>query len=133
MSSSQFFLKKGQKTTYNEIITKSIWPESRIILNNQTPKVDPTKPPANSIAPILKSTLLLLACAKAPETEEPTIWFASVATATAGGIPIKISIGVIKKPPPIPNKPDKMPTEALTPSKRKISTEISAIGRKIVI
>ena len=42
----------------------------------------------------------------APETDVPKILLASLATANAGGIPKNISTGVIKKPPPIPNKPE---------------------------
>ena len=34
----------------------------------------------------------------------------SVPTATAGGIPEKISKGVIRKPPPTPNRPERKPT-----------------------
>ena len=43
------------------------------------------------------------------EVDEAKILFASFATAKAGGIPIKIKNGVIKKPPPTPNNPDKKP------------------------
>ena len=39
--------------------------------------------------------------------------FASLGTAYAGGIPKKIKKGVIKKPPPTPNKPDRIPTNKL--------------------
>ena len=38
---------------------------------------------------------------------------ASFGTAYAGGIPRKIKKGVIKKPPPTPNKPDRTPTNKL--------------------
>ena len=39
------------------------------------------------------------------------MWFASLPTATAGGIPLTISIGVVKKPPPTPNIPDNIPAK----------------------
>ena len=52
-----------------------------------------------------------------------------VATATAGGMPIKNRSGVIKKPPPTPNIPERIPTSPPKPSKRKAFTETSAIGR----
>jgi hypothetical protein len=58
---------------------------------------------------------------------------ASFATAYAGGTPKKIKNGVIKKPPPTPNRPDKIPTIAL---KNNISTaliETCAIGKKTSI
>ena len=41
---------------------------------------------------------------------------ASFATAYAGGTPIKIKNGVIKNPPPTPNKPERTPTIALNKS-----------------
>ena len=50
-----------------------------------------------------------------------------------GGMPIKINIGVIKKPPPTPNNPDITPINPPNPNKRKILTEVSAIGRYICI
>ena len=39
--------------------------------------------------------------------------FASFGTAYAGGTPKKIKKGVIKKPPPTPKRPDKIPTTRL--------------------
>ena len=45
-----------------------------------------------------------------PEIDVPSILFASFGTAYVGGTPIKIKNGVIKKPPPTPNNPDKTPT-----------------------
>ena len=42
-----------------------------------------------------------------PDTDEATIWFAPVATATAGGMPMKNRSGVIRNPPPTPNMPDR--------------------------
>jgi hypothetical protein len=39
-----------------------------------------------------------------------------------GGIPKKINIGVIKKPPPIPNIPDIKPTQKLNNNIIKIFT-----------
>jgi hypothetical protein len=35
---------------------------------------------------------------------------APVATATEGGTPIRISMGVSRKPPPTPNSPEMKPT-----------------------
>ena len=46
---------------------------------------------------------------KAPDTDVPKILLASFATAKAGGIPKNIKTGVIKNPPPIPNRPDMTP------------------------
>ena len=61
--------------------------------------------------------------------DEATIWLAPVATATAGGMPMKKSSGVIKNPPPTPNIPERMPTIPPIPSKRKALTDTSAMGR----
>ena len=93
----------------------------------------PKRPPLIIIQPIFKSIVFLNKWVKVPEVEEANILFASLATATAGGIPIKIKKGVIKNPPPTPNKPDKNPMTALT--KRINITLIctSAIGRYISI
>ena len=38
------------------------------------------------------------------------MWLATLATATAGEMPTKISSGVIRKPPPMPNMPEMKPT-----------------------
>ena len=48
------------------------------------------------------------------EEEDAKMLFASFATAKAGGIPININNGVIRKPPPTPNKPERKPTTKLT-------------------
>ena len=57
------------------------------------------------------------------------MWLATEATATAGAMPMKISSGVIRKPPPIPNMPDTKPTAAPIARMRKTLTGMSAIGR----
>ena len=48
-----------------------------------------------------------------PETDVAKILLISFGTAYTGGIPKKIKNGVIKKPPPTPNKPDNTPTAKL--------------------
>ena len=58
---------------------------------------------------------------------------ASFATAYAGGTPKKIKNGVIKNPPPTPNKPDKTPTIALRKSISIGLTKTWAIGKKTSI
>ena len=79
--------------------------------------------------PILMSTFLRRYWATAPDTEEATICAASVPTATAAGMPEKMSSGVIKNPPPTPNMPDRKPTAAPIPRKIKMFADISAMGR----
>ena len=58
---------------------------------------------------------------------------ASFATAYAGGTPKKIKNGVIKKPPPTPNKPERTPTNALNKSISTGLTKTCAIGRNTSI
>jgi hypothetical protein len=58
---------------------------------------------------------------------------ASFATAYDGGMPKKIKNGVIRNPPPTPNKPDKMPTIVLREKIVYKFTDTSAIGRKTSI
>ena len=57
------------------------------------------------------------------------MWLDTLATATAGEMPMKISSGVIRKPPPMPNMPEMKPTASPIPSTRKMLTGRSAIGR----
>ena len=57
------------------------------------------------------------------------MWLETVATATAGTMPMKISSGVIRKPPPMPNIPEMKPTASPMPSSRNILTGRSAMGR----
>jgi hypothetical protein len=58
---------------------------------------------------------------------------ASFATAYAGGIPKKIKKGVIRNPPPTPNKPERIPTIVLREKIVIIFTDTSAMGRKTSI
>ena len=46
----------------------------------------------------------------------PFLIFLGIPPAYAGGIPKKIRKGVIKNPPPTPNKPERTPTIALNKS-----------------
>jgi len=64
-----------------------------------------------------------------PEVEEATTWLDWLATATDGGMPRKTSTGAIRKPPPMPNRPDTKPTTAPSRTSRGAFTETSAIGR----
>ena len=68
-----------------------------------------------------------------PETDVAKILFASFATAYAGGTPKKIKNGVIKNPPPTPNKPERTPTNALNKSISTGLTKTCAIGKKTSI
>ena len=75
------------------------------------------------------STLPRRMCASTPENDDARIWLAWVPTATAGEMPSRIRSGVIRKPPPTPNTPERKPTTPPRPSSRNRFTEISAIGR----
>ena len=68
-------------------------------------------------------------CASAPDMEEAVMWLRVVATATVEGMPVNTRSGVIRKPPPTPNMPERKPTPR--PSATMISqlTDISATGR----
>ena len=57
------------------------------------------------------------------------MWLVTVATATAGETPRKISSGVIRNPPPMPNMPEMKPTASPIARMRKMLTGRSAIGR----
>ena len=94
-----------------------------------TPAAAPTSPPASSTLPMRRSTVLRFRCTSSAEKDEATIWFAPVATATAGGMPIKKSRGVIRNPPPTPNMPDRTPTIPPNPKRRNALTDSSAMGR----
>jgi len=48
---------------------------------------------------------------------------------TAGGTPMKISAGVIRKPPPTPNNPLRNPAVKPSATRAMALTEISAMGR----
>ena len=98
-------------------------------MNTHTPTDDPANPPASRTKPILTSTLRRRQCASAPDTDAATTWLASVATATAGGTPMKISSGVIRNPPLTPNMPERKPTPPPMPSRIMALSDISAIGR----
>ena len=76
-------------------------------------RLDPTKPPATSTSPMRTSTLPRRMCACTPDTEDARIWLASEPTATGGGMPMKIRSGVIRKPPPTPNRDEMTPTSRL--------------------
>ena len=67
--------------------------------------------------------------ASTPDTEEARICADWVPTATAGGMPMRISTGVIRKPPPTPNSPDRNPITPPSPSTQNRFTDISATGR----
>jgi hypothetical protein len=63
------------------------------------------------------------------ENDDAAMWLGTVATATAGDMPRKISSGVIRNPPPMPNMPEMNPTAMPRPRRTRILTGRSAIGR----
>ena len=85
--------------------------------------------PPSSTAASFRSSALRRRAASAPVVEEAAIWADCVATATAGGMPRKISSGVIRKPPPMPNRPETKPTAAPIARISRTLTGISAMGR----
>ena len=89
----------------------------------------PAIPPAISTAPSLKSRAPRRQEDSTPVVEEAAIWATCVATAKAGGMPMKIKSGVIRKPPPMPNMPEMKPTAAPSARSSSMFTGMSAIGR----
>jgi hypothetical protein len=63
------------------------------------------------------------------DIEEAATWFDMLATATAGGMPRNTRTGVIKKPPPMPKRPEMKPTNAPSATRSGAFTETSAMGR----
>ena len=57
------------------------------------------------------------------------MWLGTLATATAGGMPVRIKSGVIRNPPPTPNMPEMKPTVIPRPRIRNKFTGSSAMGR----
>ena len=57
------------------------------------------------------------------------MWVVTLATATAGVTPTKMSSGVIRKPPPMPNIPEMKPTASPIAKMTNTLTGKSAIGR----
>ena len=87
------------------------------------PVIEPNNPPSNKYNPIFISTSPCRQWDRAPDTDAATIWLAEVATATFGGMPINIKSGVIKKPPPSPNIPERKPTAPPSDNISKILTD----------
>ena len=67
-------------------------------------------PPASITPAMVKSMARFFHCASAPDMDDAVIWLRVVATATVEGMPVKTSSGVIRKPPPTPNMPERKPT-----------------------
>jgi hypothetical protein len=65
----------------------------------------------------------------APETDDARMWLASLAAATAGGMPRKIRSGVARKPPPTPTRPARNPMPAPSVTINSRLTVVSAMGR----
>ena len=99
----------------------------------RTPIAAPTRPPSSSTLPSFRSTLPSRKCTAVPEAEVATMALLSEAAATVGGTPIIIRIGVIRKPPPTPTRPDRKPTTMPTPTSRKTLMLVPATGRRISI
>ena len=94
-----------------------------------TPIRPPINPPARRYKPILKSTFPTFQWAYVPDVDAATIWFESVAAATVAGIPNIINNGVIKKPPPTPNRPESRPTTSPRPMGIKMLMLVNATGK----
>ena len=89
----------------------------------------PTMLPPSSTSASVRSIERLRQYDSAPDNDDAAMWVETEATATAGEMPMKISKGVSRKPPPIPNMPDTKPTAIPIARMRNTLTGISAIGR----
>ncbi|MEI9929050.1 MAG: hypothetical protein WDM89_00420 [Rhizomicrobium sp.] len=78
---------------------------------------------------IFRSTARFRHCASAPDIEDAVMWLAVVATATDEGMPVKISSGVSRNPPPTPSRPERNPMAPPSPRMTSQRTDISAMGR----
>ena len=76
-----------------------------------------------------KSIARFFHCDSAPDMDEAVTWLRVVATATVEGMPQNTSSGVIRKPPPTPNIPDRNPTASPSAIITIHGTDISATGR----
>ena len=110
-------------------MVRSSCPSLRRAVNSDTPAMVPTMPPANSIKASARSIARRRQYVMAPENDDAAIWLDTVATATAGAMPMKISNGVIRNPPPMPNMPEMKPTASPIANTRNTLTGRSAIGR----
>src|SRR6185369_17370894 len=90
-------------------------------------------PPTIITPAMAKSMARLRHCASAPDMEEAVTWESVVATATVDGIPANTNNGVIRKPPPTPNMPERKPTPVPSAIRTSQLTDISATGRYISI
>src|SRR5471032_854885 len=97
--------------------------------NSHTPNRVPAMPPPSITPAMVKSMARFLHRASAPDMEEAVTWDKVVATATVEGMPVKTSSGVIRKPPPTPNMPDKKPTPVPSAMSSSQLTDSSATGR----
>ena len=86
-------------------------------------------PPPSITPAMVKSMARLRHCASAPDMDEAVTWLSVVATATVEGMPVNTSSGVIRKPPPTPNRPDRKPTPVPSAIMTSQWTDISATGR----
>ena len=110
-------------------MVRSSWPTRRSALKAITPQTVPIELPDSSKSPSLISSARRFQWLISAVRDEAAICVDTVATATAGGMPRKISKGVIKNPPPTPNRPEIKPTTALIPTMSQILTGNSAMGR----
>src|SRR5262252_8120794 len=96
-------------------------------------------PPASNIAASDRSSARRRQYVIAPENDDAAMWLDTVATETPGDTPRKISSGVIRKPPPMPNMPEMKPTARTwdCPHRRargdRSSPTSSRCGRKAVL
>ena len=115
---------------YITLISRSTYPRAPQHLHGMHAKRGTEQAAEQAIGPHLEVDVLNRKWAATPEAEVATIALVSEAAATIGGMPIIMSIGVVRKPPPTPKRPDKKPITKPTETSRPMLIEMPAIGRK---
>ena len=110
-------------------MVRSSWSIARSTANSHTPNAVPNMPPASSISPSARSMAFFRQYEIAPDADDAAMCVVTEATATAGVMPMKISSGVIRNPPPMPNMPEMNPIASPMVSTTKMLTGMSAMGR----
>src|SRR5699024_2410858 len=107
----------------------SPWTSSApIAWTSQAPRNAVGTEPSTSQKAICRLGFPLRQCTPAPMTLLTALTTRSLATAAVGGMPTRMSAGVINAPPPIPVRPITTPIARLTTSRSRESPVISVAG-----
>ena len=108
---------------------RSSWPSARRKAKTKTPAEEPTTPPARSTRPSFTSSVPPLEMVEGARDRRgddligagsPRRWQAGCCRRSGGG--------VMRKPPPTPNIPDRKPTAPPMARSTRMLTDVSAMG-----